>query len=305
VSDETKEPESDDVDETDEPAGDEQERDSRPDSEPPSEDRREKASDPPASSRPSPAASGASRRSVLQALLAGLVVGGGAGFGAGYAVYGRRRGGRRKRKPMKPAYIPVSAHNPRKGPDPAKVVIVEFSEFECPFCGRVLPTLDKIRQKYPDDVAIVFKNNPLPFHDRATPAAAAFLAASRQNKAWEMHDLLFKNRKALSDADLESYAEQIGLDLAKFKEDLSDPKIAEQIAADKAEAKAAGATGTPAFFINGRPLRGAKPFEAFVEIIEEELKKADELIAAGTPVAEVYAKRAKDLAAAAPAGKKD
>lgn len=106
-----------------------------------------------------------------------------------------------------------------------------------------------------------------------------------------MHDKLFANQSALTRPDLERYAKELGLDPAKFAKDMDDPKLNEEIESDKKLGNSLGASGTPTFFINGRQLVGAQPFEKFKEIIEEEIKKADELIKGGTPLADVYKKR--------------
>jgi protein-disulfide isomerase len=122
-------------------------------------------------------------------------------------------------------------------------------------------------------------------------AALAFMAAHRQGKAWAMHDKMFANNTALTRPDLDKYAQEIGLDMAKFAKDMDDPKLKEQVEADQKQGTSLGASGTPTFFINGRQLVGAQPFEKFKEVIDDEIKKADELIKAGTPVADVYKKR--------------
>src|SRR4029450_2048834 len=169
------------------------------------------------------------------------------------------------------AAIPAGA--PRLGPKAAKVTIVEFSDFQCPFCSRVTPTVKEIEKKYPKDVAIVFVNQPLPFHDKAQGAAQAFLAAHRQGKAWEMHDKMFANQQALAQPDLEKYAQEIGLNVARFKQGLDDPKIKDQIKSDQALANSVGANGTPTFMINGREVVGAQPFAAFPTVIAERVKQ--------------------------------
>jgi protein-disulfide isomerase len=195
------------------------------------------------------------------------------------------------------------AHNLRRGPAAAKVTIVEFSDFECPFCNRSEPTVKGLLQKYGKDVALVWMNQPLPFHANAMGAALAFQAAARQNqdKAWALHDKMYDNFKALGKPELEKYAAEVGLNVAKLKKDWDDPKIKAEVEQDMKAGTAAGANGTPTFFINGRELVGAQPADAFEKIIDEEIKKADELIKAGTPLKDVYKKRIEAAAAAAPA----
>ena len=164
---------------------------------------------------------------------------------------------------------------PAIGPEDALVTIIELSDFQCPFCSRVGPTMKQIKETYPKDVRVVFRQLPLGFHDRAKPAAKAALAAAQQGKFWEMHDALFANQKALDDAAIEGYAAQIpGLDIKKWKTDLADPKLDTIIKEDEAVAAKFGANGTPAFFVNGRFLSGAQPFEAFDALIKEEKVKA-------------------------------
>jgi protein-disulfide isomerase len=175
-----------------------------------------------------------------------------------------------------------------KGPADALVTIVEFSDFQCPFSNRANPTVEQILNTYGRDVRAVFKQNPLPFHSDAMPAAEAALAAGNQGKFWEMHDKLFANQRALKRENLEKYAAELKLNLAKFKAAL-DGKVGQaEIQEDQKLARSLGASGTPSFFINGRSLRGAQPFEAFKAVIDEELGKAKALVAKGTPRAKVY-----------------
>ena len=189
--------------------------------------------------------------------------------------------------------VPVGA-SPTKGGKEPLVTIIEFSEFQCPFCTRVLPTLDTLLKDYGDKVQIVFKHNPLPFHKDAEPAARAAFAAGQQGKFWEMHDKLFANQKALKADNLTAYAQELGLDMAKFKSDMESEAAKKQIADDQKVANTFGARGTPNFFINGRKLTGARPVASFKEIIDEEIKKAEALVAKGTPRAQVYAAVTKD-----------
>ncbi len=175
-----------------------------------------------------------------------------------------------------------------KGPKDAKVTIVEFSDFQCPFCGRVEPTLTQIMAKYGQDVRLVWRNEPLPFHPNALPAAEAAMAAGAQGKFWQMHDLLFANQRDLNDANYEKWAQQIGLDMKRFKADIAAKKYEEKIKADSNYANSVGAMGTPNFFIDGRQLVGAQPFDSFKSIIEQEIAKADALLKKGTAPAALY-----------------
>ena len=162
---------------------------------------------------------------------------------------------------------------PVKGPKNAPVTIVAFSDFQCPFCSRVVPTLKEIEKQYEGKVKVAWKNQPLPFHNNARPAANAAMAANEQGKFWEMHDKLFANQGALDRQSLEKYGQEIGLDMGKFKAALDSNKFDAQITKDSNEGTALGANGTPTFFINGRQLVGAQPIEQFKTIIDEELKK--------------------------------
>ncbi len=197
--------------------------------------------------------------------------------------------------------VVIPAHSPRWGAKNAKVTIVEFSDFQCPFCGRVIPTIKQLEEKYPKDVAIAFVNQPLSFHPFAMPAATAFLAAAKQNKARELHDKMFANQTALQSADLEKYAQEVGLNVARWKKDMDDPKIKAAVAEDQKLASQVGADGTPTFFINGRMLSGAQPFDAFKAIVEDEIKKADALLKQGVKPADLYEKLSEENAKGAPA----
>jgi protein-disulfide isomerase len=143
---------------------------------------------------------------------------------------------------------------------------------------------------YDGEVRIALMHNALPMHPRAMPAALAAEAAGKQGKFWEMHEKLFTDTRALNDEDFEKYANELGLDVAKFKKDMEDPALKKKIEEQMRLSNTLGARGTPAFFINGRFLSGAQPVEAFKKVIDEEMKKADKLIASGTPKAQVYEK---------------
>jgi protein-disulfide isomerase len=163
---------------------------------------------------------------------------------------------------------------PIKGSTSAPVTIVEASDFQCPYCSQVRPTLDKVLQVYGDKVHIVWKHLPLPsLHPNAIPAAVAAEAAKKQGKFWEYHDKLFANQNQLSAQDLRRYAAEVQLDLSKFDADIADAATKKRVTDDAAEIGALGVTGTPAFFINGRFINGAQPFETFAGVINAELKR--------------------------------
>jgi protein-disulfide isomerase len=162
---------------------------------------------------------------------------------------------------------------PVKGNESAKIAVVEFSDFQCPFCSRVNPTMAQIEREYPDDVRIVFKHLPLRIHSKAPAAHAAAEAAHRQGKFWEMHDLIFADQRGMSPEKYEEYATQIGLDVERFNKDIASADVKKKVDADAAEAAKLGVTGTPAFFVNGRFVSGAQPFTTFKSMIDEELGK--------------------------------
>jgi protein-disulfide isomerase len=192
---------------------------------------------------------------------------------------------------------------PTRGSNQPKVTVIEFSDFQCPYCGRVVPTVDTLLKTYGNDVQLAFRHNPLPFHQNAMPAAEAAEAARAQGKFWEMHDKMFAGQQNLDRPSLDKYAQEIGLNMTKFKEAMDKEQGKDRIKRDMADAEKFGARGTPNFFINGRNFRGAQPLEAFKGVIDEEIKKADAKIAAGTPRGMVYAaltQNGLDKAAAPP-----
>jgi protein-disulfide isomerase len=168
--------------------------------------------------------------------------------------------------------------SPARGPADAPIEIVEFSDFQCPFCSRVTPTLKQVEQEYGDKVRIVFKHFPLSIHPKAPAAHAASVAAHNQGKFWEMHDRIFGNQGEMSEEKYVAYAQELGLDVEKFKKDMEDPETKAAVERDTKQAATLSVRGTPGFFINGRFLSGAQPFAAFKRIIDEELGdgKADE-----------------------------
>ncbi len=171
--------------------------------------------------------------------------------------------------------VQISAVGPAKGPEDALVTIVEFSDFECPFCSRVLPSLRQVMENYSDTVRVVFRQFPLnSIHPRAQKAAEASLCADDQGKFWEMHDVMFEEQKSLEVAQLKEKAARLELDAEAFAACLDGDKYAEQVAADLSDGQAAGVSGTPAMFINGRFINGAVPYETLKEIIDRELERA-------------------------------
>jgi protein-disulfide isomerase len=177
---------------------------------------------------------------------------------------------------------------PVRGPRDALVTVVVFSDFQCPFCGKVEPTLAQVMEAYQGRVRLVWKDFPLAFHPNAMPAALAARAAGEQGKFWEMHDRLFANQAALDRASLEKHAEALGLDLARFRAALDSEKNKAAVLADQHQGSVAGVAGTPAFFINGALVSGALPFGSFKAAIDQEMVKAKKLVASGTPPARVY-----------------
>lgn len=163
--------------------------------------------------------------------------------------------------------------NPSWGPKSAKVTIIEFSDYQCPYCGRAEKTISQIKEKYAGKVRLVFRDFPLGFHKNAQKASEAAGCALEQGKFWPMHDKLFENQQALELDKLYGYASDLGLDADKFKTCLDSGSRAAEIAGDQKAGAAAGVSGTPAFFINGRFVSGAQPFDAFAKIIDEELAR--------------------------------
>lgn len=187
--------------------------------------------------------------------------------------------------------------SPQLGPKTALVTIVAFSDFQCPYCNRVQPTLQQIKTTYGNDVRFVFKHEPLPFHPRAEPAAQLALEARAEKGDtgfWAAHDALFASQPHLDDADLEKVATDLKLDVAKVKTAISTHKYKSTLDADQMTADDFQASGTPHFFVDGRRLVGAQPFAKFKTIIDEELVKAKALVAAGTKPENVYEELTKN-----------
>ena len=164
---------------------------------------------------------------------------------------------------------------PFRGPQAAPVTIVEFSDFHCPFCKQVLPTLTQLQSQYGDKVKLVFRDFPIDqLHPGARKGHEAARCANEQGKFWAYHDLLFANAPKASPEHLKGYAQEAGLDVAAFERCVASGKYQAVVQQDIEEGSRAGVTGTPAFFINGRLLSGAQPLESFSRMIEEELTRA-------------------------------
>jgi protein-disulfide isomerase len=170
-------------------------------------------------------------------------------------------------------YTVKTAGAPTKGPENAPVTIVVFSDFQCPYCARFVPTLKQMEETYQGRIRVVWKHLPLTIHKEAVPAALAAEAARKQGKFWEYHDKLFADQKRLAANDLKQHAKDLQLDMKRFEADMLDANEEKRIKDDVAEAGTLGIEGTPGIFINGRFLAGAQPFATFATIIDDELTK--------------------------------
>jgi protein-disulfide isomerase len=175
---------------------------------------------------------------------------------------------------LEPFRIAVDAVGPAKGPESAPVTVVEFSDFQCPYCKQVVPTIEQALERYDGKVRVVFRQYPLTsIHPQAFKAAEASLCAADQGKFWELHDVMFAEQNALDVPALQEKAKRIGLDEAAFSTCLESGKYTAQVQADLRSGSAAGVSGTPAFFVNGRPMSGAIGLEALSQVIDEELAR--------------------------------
>jgi protein-disulfide isomerase len=170
--------------------------------------------------------------------------------------------------------IALAATDPSLGSASAPVTLVEFSDFQCPFCQRVAPTLKRVMEKYGDRIRIVWKDFPLTqIHPQAFKASEAAHCAGDQGKYWQYHDQLFGNQSALQPTDLKRYATDLGLDANAFNSCLDSSKHGERVRDGVAQGTSLGVNSTPTIYVNGRVLAGAQPYEAFVAVIDEELAK--------------------------------
>jgi protein-disulfide isomerase len=159
-----------------------------------------------------------------------------------------------------------------RGPANAPVEVIEFSDFQCPYCLRAHPTVNQVLSTYGDRIRLVYRHYPLPNHPNARPAAEASQCAAEQGKFWQYYDRLFADQTKLSTEALKQSAAELGMDAGRFNACVDSHKYKDQVEADIKDGNDAGVSGTPAFFINGRMLTGAQPFEAFKRIIDEELE---------------------------------
>lgn len=179
--------------------------------------------------------------------------------------------------PTPPRVVAASVDDdPFWGSEDAPVTIIEFSDFQCPFCSRFFSqTYPQIKQEYEGKVRFVYRDFPLTsIHENAQKAAEAAECADEQGKFWEYHDMLFSNSQALDDASLKSYASQLGLDSNAFNQCLDSGKYTEEVQKDYQEGISYGVTGTPAFFINGVSIIGAQPYANFKAVIDAALQAA-------------------------------
>jgi protein-disulfide isomerase len=172
---------------------------------------------------------------------------------------------------LEPPRIDVAATGPARGPASAKVTIIEFSDFQCPYCSQAKDVLDQVMKLYPTQVRLVFRDYPLSFHPHAAKAAEAGHCANEQGKFWEMHDSMFDHQDALTVPELEQQAKDLGLDAGRFSECLKSGKYASAVAENLKAGQKAGVNGTPAFVINGVLVGGLQPVEEFRRRIDAAL----------------------------------
>lgn len=169
-----------------------------------------------------------------------------------------------------PWYPIVATNQPSKGSASAPITIIEYSDFQCPFCRKVVPTIKGLEEKYGNKIRVVFMNQPLAMHKMATPAAKAALAANLQGKFWEYHDALF-NTQGLDEAKLVTLAQETGLNVSRWEKDRASAEIDKLVQEDVARAGQFKVTSTPTLFVNGYRIKGAQPQPAFEKIIDAEL----------------------------------
>jgi protein-disulfide isomerase len=167
----------------------------------------------------------------------------------------------------------IAADGPARGPADAPITLVEFSDYECPFCKAAEPVVKQVLDRYPTQVKLVYKNYPIDSHPKARPAAEAALCAEEQGRFWEFHEELFAKSPQLAPEQLLAIANAIGLDAAKYEECVKTRRFQAKVDADVAAGKKSGVAGTPAFFVNGVPLSGGRSVEDFAKVINAELAR--------------------------------
>ncbi|MCC2954597.1 DsbA family protein [Massilia sp. IC2-477] len=167
--------------------------------------------------------------------------------------------------------LQITENDHVRGRPDADIVIVEYGDFQCPYCARAHPTLVELQQRYGERLALVYRHLPLGMHPFAEGAAEAAEAAGAQGKFWQMHDALFEHQAQMSPAQLPLVAQQLGIENGRFQEDLAARRYREQIRAQADEGKALGASGTPSFFINGERYHGDSDRESLTAAVEKYL----------------------------------
>ncbi len=164
---------------------------------------------------------------------------------------------------------------PAQGPKDAPVRVIEFTDFQCPFCGKARPTVNQVMSEYKGKVRYVLRDFPLSFHKDAVKAHEAGHCADEQGKYWDYTKKIWDNQKAIGMDDLKKYAGEVKLNASKFNECLDSGKYGDKVRQSQQYGESVGVSGTPAFFVNGRMISGARPFASFKEIIDDELESAD------------------------------
>jgi protein-disulfide isomerase len=189
--------------------------------------------------------------------------------------------------------VEIADGTPTRGPTDAPIVLVEYTDYQCPFCMRVQPTIAALMERYDGQILHVFKNLPLPNHNQAQLAGEAAYCAQDQNQYWQFHDWLFQNQRTMNRQTMIAQAGELGMDAEVFEACVQEQTYAGRVVADAQEARSFGITGTPGFLVNGRVLSGAQPLENFEKVINEELERrgidVPEKPAAEEPVEETAA----------------
>lgn len=188
-------------------------------------------------------------------------------------VLGSLQAMEKKNAPLSPEVAKAQAAGdvPSFGPDDAKVTVVEYSDFQCPYCTKAAAVVKKLKENYADKVRFVFRQYPLPMHPDAPLASEAALAAHEQGKFWPMHDKLFENQRALSREDLEKYAQEIGLNMGKFKEALDSDEYADEVKRDMELGQKVGVSGTPTMIVGTKRVANPTDYATVSKMIDEQL----------------------------------